>query len=151
MQGKRVFTGALALIIAVTWLGLLLAQGPSLQVARKVLGSAEPIVFRLSVLPTAVLALAAAVLVLPLILAGTGTMLGVHASIGMLRACSLIGLAVAASAVLAYGAVVVSTGGGWMGRGPTLDLAVAANLVVLQGILSWLLARERAADRVVAA
>lgn len=151
MQGRRVFIGVLALVIAITWLGLLLAQGPSLQVARKVIGSAEPIVFRLSVLPTVVLALSAAVLALPLILAGTGTMLGVRAGIGMLRACSLTGLAVAASAVLAYGAIVLSTGGGWMGRGPTLDLAVAANLVVLQGVLSWLLARDRAAERLAAA
>ena len=150
MQGKRVFTGALALVIAITWLGLLLAQGPSLQVARKVLGSAEPILFRLSVLPTVVLALAAAILVLPLILGGAGTMLGVRAGIGMLRACSLFGLGVAAFAVLAYGAAVVSTGGGWMGRGPTLDLAVAANLVVLQGVLFWL-AREQAENRLVAA
>lgn len=146
MQGKRVVTGALALVVAIAWLGLLLAQGPSLHVARRVLGSAEPILFRLSVLPTVVLALAAAVLVLPLILGGTGTMLGAREGTRVLRVCSQVGLAVSAVVVLAYGAMVLSAGGSSLGRGPTLDLAAAANLVVLQGVLSGLLARERTTD-----
>jgi hypothetical protein len=143
--------GSLGFLVAITWLGLLLAQGPSLQVAQRVLGSAEPLLFRLSVLPTVVLALAASVLVVPLILGGTGTMLGARVGARVLRACSLAGLAAAAAVVVAYGAMVVSTGGAWMGRGPTLDLAGAANLLVLQGALCWLLARERAADRPVTA
>jgi hypothetical protein len=143
--------GSLGVLVAIAWLGLLLAQGPSLHLAREVLGSAEPILFRLSILPTVVLALAAAVLFLPLLLGGTGTMLGVREAMRILRTCSVVGLAAAASAVFAYGAMVLSTGGGWMGRGPTLDFAVAANLVVLQELLLWLLARERSADAVATA
>ena len=53
--------------------------------------------------------------------------------------------------VVAYGAMAFATPVGGMGRGATLDLAGAANLLVLQGALSWLLARERAADGMVAA
>lgn len=151
MRGRRLLMGSLGLIVAGTWLGLLLAQGPSLSVARRVLGSAEPLVFRLSVVPTVVLALAAAILVVPLILGGTGTLLGVRGGTTMLRTCSRVGLAASAAVVFAYGAVVLSTPGGWMGRGPTLDLAAAANLVVLQGVLFWLLARERPAEAPAAA
>jgi hypothetical protein len=151
MRTRHLFMGSLGVLVAIAWLGLLLAQGPSLHVARTVLASAEPIVFRLSVVPTVVLALSAAVLVLPLILGGTGTMLGARQGMRILRVCGLVGLAVSVAVVVASGAMVLSTGGGWMGRGPALDLAVAANLVVLQGILLWLLARERVADGLVAA
>jgi hypothetical protein len=116
-----------------------------------VIGSAEPIVFRLSVVPTVVLALAAAILVVPLILGGTGTMLGVRGGLKVLRTCSQVGLGASAAVVLAYGAMVLSTSGGVMGRGPTVDLAGAANLLLLQGVLFWLLSRERRADALVAA
>ena len=151
MRARHLLMGSLGLLVAITWLGLLLAQEPSLQVAQRVLGSAEPVAFRLSVLPTVLLAVSAALLVVPLILGGTGTMLGARDGIRVLRACSLVGLTASAVVVLAYGAMVLSASGGGIGRGPTLDLAGAANLLLLQGVLLWLLARDRATSRLQAA
>jgi hypothetical protein len=144
MPGKRVLVGALALLVGSFWLVLLMAQGPRLSVARRILASDAPIVFRLSVVPTLVLALSAVVLALPLIVGGTGAMLGLRGCTKVLRTSSEVGLAASAFVVLAFGAAVVPRFGAWMGPAHTLELAGAANLLILQAALLWLLGHDAA-------
>src|SRR5512145_3187271 len=142
MQGKRLLVGLLGLLVGLAWLALLLAQGPRLSLALKVLGSTESVVFRLSVLPSLVLAAAATLLTPLLVVGGAGALLGVQGCAKVLRTGSQIGLAASASVVFAFGVAVLPTFGIVMGPGHALELAGAANLLVLHGALLWLLTPE---------
>jgi hypothetical protein len=113
MQSNRIIVGFLSLLIGTLCLALLIAQGPRLAlVSEIVFGSGEPIWLRLSVLPSLVLGAAGAILLLPLLLGGLGAMLGVQASVKVLRLCSQVGLAASAAVVIVFGATLVSTFGG---------------------------------------
>src|SRR5262245_47851580 len=137
MQGKRTMVGFLSLLAGTAWLVLVVAQGSRLALARTVIASDESILFRLSVVPTLILAGAGALLVVPLLLGGTGAMLGVQACMRVVHACSLAGLAASAVVVLAFGAMVLPTFGARLGPGSVMELAGAANLFVLHGLLLW--------------
>jgi hypothetical protein len=147
MQSKGIIVGFLSLLIGTLWLALLIAQGPRLAlVSEIVFGSGEPIWLRLSVLPSLVLGAAGAILLLPLLLGGIGAMLGVQASVKVLRLCSQVGLAASAAVVIVFGATLVSTFGGTgarLGYGATTELTGAANLLILHGALFWALTRYR--------
>lgn len=136
---KRMIVGALGLAVGSVWLVLLVAQGPQLTVARMVLTSDAPVLFRLSVLPTLAVAAAAAALALPLLLAGIGAMLAVPGGMRVLRRCSQLGLAVSVAVVVAFGAMVLPTFGAGFSPAQALQLAGSANLAVLQALLLWLI------------
>ena len=147
MQSNRIVVGVLSLLIGTLWLALLIAQGPRLAlVSEMVLGSGEPIWLRLFALPPLVLGAAGAILLLPLLLGGIGAMLGVQASVKVLRLCSQVGLAASAAVVMVFGATLVSAfwgTGARLGYGATMELTGAANLLILHGALFWAVTRYR--------
>jgi hypothetical protein len=147
MQSKYVIVGFLSLLTGTLWLALLVAQGPRLALASEIVfGSGEPMWIRLFVIPSLVLAVAGAIVLLPLLLGGIGAMLGAQAAVKVLRLCSQVGLAASAAVVIVFGVTLVSTFGGTgarLGHGATQELTGAANLLILHGALFWSVTRYR--------
>jgi hypothetical protein len=144
MKARQLAAGALGVLLAVGWTILLVAEAPRHALATGlVVTASESLGARLVALPSVLHYLAGLALVPSMLLAALGALCGSRRAARPLGLCALGGLVVSALVVVGFGALFLPALAGpssWRpGASAVLELAGAANLLVLHGLLLYLL------------